>query len=131
MIVCAQCGKKNKDDATVCKYCGYNPSAVRTNNQAWSYQNAAYPPMPYQPPMQQGGCYYDANGKAYNVRYDCKVTPVEEGEERKEEGTLQQQQMLLYPYNPTLMQMQQMQQPQTSQKTKEKSKNEVKFTAAY
>ena len=105
MIVCAQCGKKNKDNATECKYCGYNPSALQQSNAAWGYQNGAYPPMQYQPPIQQTTQhYYDANGKAYNVRYDYKVTPVEEDEEEEgEEGT---QQMTLYPYNPTLVQQQ-------------------------
>ena len=106
MIVCAQCGKKNKDNATECKYCGYNPSALQQNNATWGYQNSAYPPMQYQPPMmpQGGQQYYDANGKAYTVRYDYKVTPVEEDDEDDEgEGT---QKMTLYPYNPTLMQQQ-------------------------
>lgn len=128
MIVCAQCGKKNKDDATVCKYCGYNPSAVRANNQAWAYQNAMYPPMPYQPPIQQGGCYYDANGKAYSVRYDCKVTPMDEGEVNESDGAVHQQQMLLYPYNPTLMQMQQPQQVQ-QQEAKEKKEKKPNLMA--
>lgn len=108
MIACAQCGKKNKDNATVCKYCGYNPGALQANSTpTWSYQNTAYPPMQYQPPIQQGGqYYYDANGKAYNVRYDYKVTPVDEDddEDDEEEGT---QQMVLYPYNPLTQQQQQ------------------------
>ena len=118
MITCAQCGKKSKDDATVCKHCGYNPSALQANTMQWGYQQSAYPSMQYQPPMPQGGqYYYDANGKAYNVRYDYKVTPVEEMDEG-EEGDSGEQQMLLYPYNPTLGQPQvqtlaqsQMQQP--------------------
>ena len=100
MIACAQCGKKSKDNATVCKYCGYNPSALQANSMQWGYQQNAYPPMQYQPPMQQGGQYYDVNGKAYRVRYDYKVTPIEEDEER--EGDDGEQQMTLYPYNPTL-----------------------------
>ena len=100
MIACAQCGKKNKDNATVCKYCGYNPSAFQINTMSWGYQNGAYTPVQYQPPMPQGGqYYYDANGKAYNVRYDYKVTPVEEMDEDDEDDA---QQMMLYPYNPTL-----------------------------
>ena len=108
MIACAQCGKKNKDDATVCKYCGYNPGALRANSAAWSYQNTAYPPMQYpQQPQQGGQYYYDANGKAYNVRYDYKVTPVEEDEDEDDEEEVTQQQMLLYPYNPALVQQQQ------------------------
>ena len=102
MIACAQCGKKSKDDATVCKYCGYNPSALQASNMQWGYQQGAYPSMQYQPPVQQGVQYYDANGKAYNVRYDYKVVPVDEDEEEDEENGSQQ--MLLYPYNPTLVQ---------------------------
>ena len=107
MILCAQCGKKNKDDATVCKHCGYNPGALRANANAWSYQNSAYPSMQYQQPMQQGGYYYDANGNAYNVRYDCKVTPVYNDDEEEVENGTAVQQMMLYPYNPTLYQQQQ------------------------
>ena len=82
MIVCAQCGKKNKDNATVCKHCGYNPGALQANTMSWNYQNGGYAPVQYQPPMQQGAqYYYDADGKAYTVRYDYKVTPVDEDEE--------------------------------------------------
>ncbi|MBO5737419.1 MAG: hypothetical protein J6S04_06385 [Clostridia bacterium] len=125
MIVCAQCGKKNKDNATVCKYCGYNPSALQANAMSYGYQNGGYPngmpmqyqtPMQYQPqiqyqnqvqyqpPAQQGAqYYYDANGKAYSVRYDYKVTPVEEDDDEEEDESGEQQ-MTLYPYNPTLMQ---------------------------
>ena len=103
MITCAQCGKKNKNDATVCKYCGYNPSALQANTMSWGYQNGAYAPVQYQQPMQQGKqYYYDANGRAYNVRYDYTVTPVDEDDEEEEENDGQQQ-MLLYPYNPTLV----------------------------
>ena len=118
MSVCAQCGKKNKDNATVCKYCGYNPSALQQNNAAWGYQNGVYPPMQYQQPMPQTPQhYYDANGKAYTVRYDYKVTPVEEEEDDEEEGT---QQMTLYPYNPTLVQRQ-TQQTETPKKPQQKN----------
>lgn len=99
MIACAQCGKKNKDNATVCKYCGYNPGALQANTMSWGYQNGGYVQMPYQPPMQQGAqYYYDANGKAYSVRYDYKVTPVEDDDEDDEDDG--EQQMTLYPYNP-------------------------------
>ena len=85
MIVCAQCNKKNKDGATVCKYCGYNPSALQAN-PSWGYQNGGYPQAPYQPNAPQSGqYYYDAEGRAYTVRYDYKVTPVEE-EDDEEEG---------------------------------------------
>ena len=108
MIVCAQCGKKNKDGATVCKHCGYNPGALQANTMTWGYQNGAYVPMQYQqPPAQQGTqYYYDADGKAYTVRYDYKVTPVEEEDEEEYEEEEEGQQMMLYPYNPTLVQQQ-------------------------
>jgi hypothetical protein len=103
MIACAQCGKKNKNDATVCKYCGYNPSALQASTMSWGYQNGAYIPMQYQQPMRQGKqYYYDANGNAYSVQYDYKVTPVDEDDEEYEEDNGEQQ-MLLYPYNPTLV----------------------------
>ena len=40
MIRCAECGKKNKDNATVCKHCGYNPGALQAN--MWNYQQNTY-----------------------------------------------------------------------------------------
>ena len=107
MIVCAQCGKKNKDNATVCKHCGYNPGALQANTMSWNYQNGGYAPAQYQPPMQQGAqYYYDANGKAYTVRYDYKVTPVDEEDDEDDYEEEDGQQMMLYPYNPTLVQQQ-------------------------
>ena len=73
MILCAQCGKKNKDGATVCKHCGYNPGALQME-MPWGYQGG-YMPMQYPQPMAQGGpYYYDANGRAYTMR----LTPVDE-----------------------------------------------------
>ena len=85
MIACAQCGKKNKDGATVCKYCGYNPSALQANMMSWGYQNGAYTPVQYQqPPQQTTQYYYDSDGKAYTIRYDCKATPVEEDDEESQ-----------------------------------------------
>ena len=114
MIVCAQCNKKNKDGATVCKYCGYNPSALQAN-PSWGYQNGGYPQAPYQPNAPQSGqYYYDAEGRAYTVRYDYKVTPVEE-EDDEEEGE-EEDRMTLYPYNPTLTGQQ-----TTKKETKEKN----------
>lgn len=112
MIICAECGKKNKDNATVCKYCGYNPSALR-DAAAWNYQNTNYTNVPYQ--NNTPSCYYDANGKAYNVKYDYVVTPIEqETYEDTEDGETENQQMLLYPYNPTVVQQQTT--PQTTKK---------------
>ena len=104
MITCAECGKRNKDDATVCKYCGYNPTMLR-NNAAWNYQNG-YPNMPYpaQPPQPTNQYYYDASGQQYSVKYDYVVTPVggeNDYEDDEEEGT---DKVMLYPYNPTVAQ---------------------------
>lgn len=114
MIVCAECGKKNKNNATVCKYCGYNPGALR-DAAAWNYQNANYTNLPYQ--NNTPSCYYDSKGNAYNVKYDYVVTPVgqEQYEETEDEET-ENQQVLLYPYNPTIVQ-------QTEQQTPTKQSN--------
>ena len=102
MILCAECGKKNKDDATVCKHCGYNPGALR-NSAAWNYQNANYTSVPYQ--NMTASCYYDANGKAYNVKYDCVATPVgEETYDEYDDEETDNHQVLLYPYNPAAVQ---------------------------
>ena len=140
MIVCAQCGKKNKDNATVCKYCGYNPSALQANTMSYGYQNGGYPngtPMQYQgavqyqnsmqyqaPAQQSEQYYYDANGKAYSVRYDYKVTPVEDDdyEDEEESGA---QQVTLYPYNPTLVQ----QQPSQVEEEEPHQKNAMAWVA--
>ena len=100
MILCAECGKKNKDNATVCKHCGYNPTALR-DAAMLNYHNANYTNVPYQQPNTPS-CYYDSNGRAYNVKYDYVVTPVgqePDNEENCEESDTQQ--VLLYPYNPT------------------------------
>ena len=106
MIACAQCGKKNKDNATVCKYCGYNPGALQANTMSWTYQNGAYTPVQYQQPTQQAPqYYYDADGRAYTLRYDCKVTPVDE-EDYEDDYYEDEEQVMLYPYNPTLVQQQ-------------------------
>ena len=128
MIQCAECGKSNKDNATVCKYCGYNPTALREASMS-QYRNANYPNLPYQNsvnpyqsnmPYQNNNtqsCYYDAIGNAYNVKYDYVVTPVggqSYGDDYEDE--MDNQQMMLYPYNPALVQQQQAQQPQTPTK---------------
>ena len=114
MILCAECGKKNKDDATVCKHCGYNPGALQ-NTAAWSYQNANYTSVPYQ--TASSAYYYDANGKAYNVKYDCVATPVgEEVQSDYDEGQTESQQVLLYPYNPATVQQNVSTQPKKQQK---------------
>ena len=105
MILCAQCGKKNKNGATQCKYCGYNPSALQANTMSWTYQDGAYAPMQYQQPT--GQYYYDADGKAYNVRYDYKVVPVDDDYDDDDDDEEDDQRVTLYPYNPMLMQKQQ------------------------
>lgn len=105
MILCAQCGKKNKNGATQCKYCGYNPSALQANTMSWTYQDGAYAPMQYQ--QATGQYYYDADGKAYNVRYDYKVVPVDDDYDDDDDDEEDDQRVTLYPYNPMLMQKQQ------------------------
>jgi hypothetical protein len=108
MILCAQCGKKNKDNATVCKYCGYNPAALQ-GGMSWNYQNGNYN-VPYtnngvSSANNNSSYYYDEKGNAYNVKYDYVVTPV--GQNDEEEGNYEEtehQQMSLYPYNPTQVQ---------------------------
>ena len=122
MIQCAECGKKNKDNATVCKYCGYNPTALREAALS-KYRNTNYPNLPYQnnsmpyPNNNTQSCYYDAKGNAYNVKYDYVVTPVGgQSYEDDYEEEPDNQQMMLYPYNPALVQQQQAQQPQTPTK---------------
>ncbi len=105
MILCAQCGKKNKNGATQCKYCGYNPSALQANTMSWTYQDGAYAPVQYQQPVPQAGqYYYDADGKAYNVRYDYKVVPVDDDYDEDEDDEEDDERVTLYPYNPTLVQ---------------------------
>jgi len=98
MIRCAQCGKKNKDDATVCKHCGYNPNALAGN--AWDYQQDAYPQTPY----QNNQVYYDAQGNAYNVQYNYNATPVYPTDYGTDYDEDENGQMLLYPYNPATQQ---------------------------
>lgn len=106
MILCAQCGKKNKDDATVCKYCGYNPGALQ-GGASWNYQNGNYN-VPYTNTNNNPSYYYDEKGNAYNVKYDYVVTPVgkDDDEETGDYDEVEQQQMALYPYNPTTVQQQ-------------------------
>lgn len=88
-------------------------------NYRANYNNLPYQPS-YQQPYQQPStpsCYYDSNGKAYNVKHNYVVTPVEEQYyEGADEDDTDDQQMLLYPYNPTMVQ-QQAQQPQTPTKS--------------
>ena len=108
MIQCAECGKKNKNDALVCKYCGYNPTALREAAML-KYRNAAYPSPSYQNTNTQS-CYYDAKGNAYNVKYDYVVTPMgEETYDDDYEEETDNQQMMLYPYNPVTAQQQEQQ----------------------
>ena len=109
MITCAQCGKKNKDDATVCKHCGYNPSALSA--AAWSYQNTAYPAVTYPNTTPTTQCYYDENGTPYKVKYDYVVTRVDEDEDDEEEYEEDVERTTLYPYNPTMVQQNVVQEP--------------------
>lgn len=103
MITCAQCGKKNKDDATVCKHCGYNPTALSA--AAWGYQNTAYPAVTYPNNTPTAQYYYDEKGTPYKVKYDYVVTPVDadddDDDEDEDDGF---EKTTLYPYNPTMVQ---------------------------
>ena len=119
MIQCAECGKKNKDNATVCKYCGYNPTALR-EAMMMQYNSVNYTNLPYQNTSgSTQPCYYDANGKAYNVKYNYVATPVgEDDDDYDDEVETESQQMLLYPYNPTAVQQQQAQPTQAPTKQK-------------
>ena len=96
MILCAECGKKNKDSATVCRHCGYNPGALQSTT-SWGYQNGNYA-LPYT--NDSPSRYYDEKGKAYHVKYDYVVTPVEEETDESYAYEEEDQQVSLYPYNP-------------------------------
>ena len=96
MILCAECGKKNKDSATVCRHCGYNPGALQSTT-SWGYQNGNYA-LPYT--NDSPSRYYDEKGKAYHVKYDYVVTPVEEEADESYAYEEEDQQVSLYPYNP-------------------------------
>ena len=123
MILCAQCGKKNKDGATVCKHCGYNPGALQME-MPWEYQGG-YMPMQYPQPMAQSGpYYYDAEGRAYTMRF----TPVDEDYDDEDEETPQ---MMTYTYNPAQMQAVQRQPLPYNQPKKQEQKNTTAIVAYF